>query len=250
MKTYVVKAAGGNATAVNVCNQAMTESWYREIGQKQLQTLVGQEVEQVGFFIKTANQFQMSGGEFCGNGTRAAGLVCAIETGILINTFLTSGFDGPVTVDCRSIQMNETYVTGRFPGLDLVTKQMKTSRYGLVDVIDMEGIVHIIIPAMMPENYIKIHKEICTELGMLQRAAVGVDWISSVDSLVARLDPVVWVPSINSYFYESACGSGSMAVAKACGVTKVLQPSGEIINVEITKDQVSLGSEMRVTYIN
>lgn len=58
-----------------------------------------------------------------------------------------------------------------------------------------------------------------------------------------KMEPVVWVRSISTLFYETACGSGTTAVGLVEAVRNgvdvnipVLQPSGMQINIEVGFD--------------
>lgn len=69
--------------------------------------------------------------------------------------------------------------------------------------------------------------------------AAGIIYVESA-SQVAVIVPVVWVRAIQTLFVETACGSGSMAVALQQAFTtnnnltmRVQQPSGEIITATV-----------------
>ena len=72
---------------------------------------------------------------------------------------------------------------------------------------------------------------------LLKEEAAGVMFIERKDGKII-LSPVVFVKEINTLFYETACGSGSVAVGiyesfknKGSVNIDILQPSGEYINV-------------------
>jgi histidine racemase len=64
---------------------------------------------------------------------------------------------------------------------------------------------------------------------------------SKVGEQLIKIEPIVYVRDINTLFYETACGSGSTAVALVESLkTKnnkteldVLQPSGKLISVKV-----------------
>ena len=60
------------------------------------------------------------------------------------------------------------------------------------------------------------------------------------------IEPVVWVRAIDTFFHETSCGSGSIAVAASTGQQEIVQPSGETITVTISASGVELQSEMEV----
>ncbi|MBP7841674.1 hypothetical protein KA037_03315 [Patescibacteria group bacterium] len=67
---------------------------------------------------------------------------------------------------------------------------------------------------------------------------------------IISLYPVVWVRDMQTFIFESACGSGTIAYAlytyqltKSTHVS-VLQPSGSILEVEISDDLIHLIGEV------
>jgi hypothetical protein len=112
--------------------------------------------------------------------------------------------------------------------------------------VDMGGIVHILIDASdLAFNsdkavYEECVRDVVAQAGLADRAAVGLIWRSRGPDGTLRIDPVVWVNSVDSFYYESACGSGSMAVAIAeswsqqTGVSlAITQPSGDVVTCTI-----------------
>lgn len=70
--------------------------------------------------------------------------------------------------------------------------------------------------------------------------AVGVIFCERENDLL-KINPIVWVKSINTTFYETACGSGTIAVAileafqkKSSQSIDIIQPYGMIITAEVT----------------
>ena len=66
----------------------------------------------------------------------------------------------------------------------------------------------------------------------------------SQDAVV--MHPVVWVRESNTFYYESSCGSGTIAVGRVTGVPSIVQPTGMSISAEISEDSVVLKSEMEM----
>ncbi len=69
--------------------------------------------------------------------------------------------------------------------------------------------------------------------------AIGVVFIEDVKEKI-KIHPVVWVKSINTLFYETACGSGTTAVAILQAVKNnksqnldIIQPSNQVITARI-----------------
>lgn len=243
MKTYVIKAAGGNPTAIRTIKNQLTRKQFEKFGADLMLETESFGVEQAGFLVQKDSQFhfEMSGGEFCGNAARSAALVISQITGKPENSFTMSGYKGVVQshVDGNNVRCE-------FKGLPTLKKESLFNGAKLT-VVDLGGIVHVVIEDEFPENYKIVHKQITQELGLQNRDAVGVLWIQKNGKSV-NLNPVVWVKSIDTFFYETACGSGSIAVVKATGVKEVTQPSGQVINATITKDSVVLESAMEIVF--
>jgi diaminopimelate epimerase len=107
--------------------------------------------------------------------------------------------------------------------------------------------VHVVVLGKMPEDYETVHRRIVNELGLENRDAVGVVWVRYLNHASrVRIDPVVWVRAIDSFFYETSCGSGSIAVGKVTKETKLEQVTGQKILVKFEGENLTLSSEMEV----
>ena len=247
MKNAIITAADGNATAVGIITDKKDRKWYEEEGNKLMNEMQSYKVEQVGFLIQTDNHFEMSGGEFCGNAARAAAMLFSrLQNQNKIN-FTMSGYTGIVSANVSWISNTKAYVTCIFTDLPSEPRSVLLNNGTKAIVVDMGGIVHVIIEGPMPKDYEVQHRIITQELHLNERSAVGVDWIVSGSDYVL-MHPVVWVKSINTFFYESSCGSGSIAVAVATKKTDIKQPSGKIIFVFIDGNSTALSSDMEITH--
>ena len=115
-------------------------------------------------------------------------------------------------------------------------------------LVDLGGIVHVVLEAAFPaaaEAFRARHRALCAQLDLTARPAVGVVWCERAHGRVA-IHPVVWVREVDSFFYESSCGSGSIAAAAVCGVGTVRQPSGREMDVTLDAAGIALASEMAV----
>jgi len=242
-KVFIITAAGGNATAIQILEESKTRSEYAALGRSLINDYQSQAVEQAGFLIPSQNHFEMSGGEFCGNAARAATILLARETNRSAVTFTMSGFSGLVQGKVRELVGDKSFVECFFPSLPLKVTKLSWDKPAFL--VDLGGIVHVVIEDDFPQEFTSEHRRICQLLNLEEREAVGVVWTKK-NNEEAKIDPVVWVKEVNSFFYESSCGSGSIAVAKALGVRRIKQPTGQIIEVEINQDGVILKSEMEV----
>ncbi len=250
MKTYIIKAAGGNPTVIRTIKSELTRTNYELFGGELMLKNEKFGVEQAGFLIKKQDSryhFEMSGGEFCGNAARSAALVISLLENTQENSFTMSGFENEVSSYVKKIDDLKFEVTCDFPGLPLtITNKMVAGIQ--VKIVDLGGIVHVVIDSLFPkESHKEEHLKILKELSLGDRDAVGVIWINRTKDGIS-IDPVVWVKSIDTYFHETSCGSGSIAVSATTGESSIIQPSGEVISVEINDLKVTLKSEMQIAF--
>ena len=243
---FIITAAGGNATAIQVLNSALSRTEYSRQGGKLAASTAQYDVEQCGFLIPADNHFEMRGGEFCGNAARAAAILFSQLAEKEEVEFTMSGFSRKVHAIVRQSKGSLFDVTCGFIGLQTKTKAV----YALMKratLVDLGGIVHVIIESPMPEDYETQHRQITQDLDLTKRDAVGVIWQQRSGNQVV-IHPVVWVRDGNTFFYEGSCGSGSIAVGKTTGIESIIQPSGQSINVKFIKDSIILQSNMEITH--
>jgi diaminopimelate epimerase len=243
-KVYIITAAGGNATAIKVLMDKKNRSYYALNGSDLIKKNEAKEVEQAGFLILNQNYFEMSGGEFCGNAARAAALLLSKIKQKEKVEFTMSGFNGLVSAKVKTLTETDYEVSCFFPDMKPIIKELALDQPATL--VDLGGIVHVVIESDFPESDFKErHLAISKSLNLLNREAVGVIWVKR-DKTKIRINPVVWVKEINSFFYESSCGSGSIAVACVMKNKKIIQPSGGIIEVRINDQEINLKSRMEV----
>ena len=247
----VITAAGGNGTAIEIIDDPLTRMEYSSRGRLLGENAEKLGTEQAGFIVLSQGHFEMAGGEFCGNASRAAAVLFSELRNARDVSFTVSGFKGVVhaTVDKRADGKYSVYC--RFPGMSVDVRPAK-SRGRTVDVVDLGGIVHVVIEDKFPaqqDTYQEIHHRLTEELNLRKRDAVGVVWVERKGDSV-DIHPVVWVRSVDTFFYESSCGSGTIAACAVTGVSDIVQPTGKIIWAEINDDLVSLKSDMEVIYSN
>ncbi len=72
--------------------------------------------------------------------------------------------------------------------------------------------------------------------------AVGIILLEKEKTKI-KINPVIWVKTIDTLYYETACGSGSLATAiyknSTQGIEKleIMQPSGYSISINLDKKQ-------------
>lgn len=199
------------------------------------------EIEQVGF-VEKGQEYKliMAGGEFCGNATRSAAYYFLQGKSGQIK-IKVSGIDKPIDAGIDNNQ--NTWC--RFPiylGEDVVT-ELETGIYK----VKMNGIVHIVIDNIISQEYLSRKDnitlsamELINKFEVYEADAIGVIFLEKIN-LRLKIHPVVWVKSIDTLFYETACGSGSVAV----GILKsfeynsgqkleIIQPSDQIIYTDVS----------------
>ena len=249
---FVITAAGGNGTAIDIIDRSLSRAEYatrgKELG-KQTESL---GAEQAGFLIPSEHHLEMAGGEFCGNASRSAAILLSeIEKSSSVS-FTVSGFSGQVNADVKSLGGNKFDVVCRFSGLSTVSRNVTLEDGTPATLVDLGGIVHVVIEKPLPQEdeYRGQHKEITKYLDLLNKGAVGVIWITKQQDSSVLIHPVVWVRDVDTFFYEQSCGSGSIAVSKVTGMEAIVQPTGQTIFVTISSDVVTLHSSMEVIDVN
>ncbi len=245
--TYIVTAAGGNPTIIEVIEEPLERSLYEKHGRDLMNIGASSGVEQSGSLILPKNtslpHFEMSGGEFCGNAARSAALILSQFGYGKTFQFTMSGIKKPVLAQVRVIDgisiVDCTFFD--FP-VELKTGEM------VEKIVDLGGIIHIIIHGPFPDEYEKIHQHLRDQFRLNERGAVGVIWVENNKEGKIKIEPVVWVRSIKTFFHETSCGSGSIAVVFAEGLSEaeIVQPTGESIFVKVEGQAVILTSTMEV----
>lgn len=184
--------------------------------------------EQVAFIHD--GRMDMEAGEFCGNASRAYGMLVARQQGITGEVQVAvSGCDHPLSVlvtdDAASCEMP----------LPLWVRQVdvKGNNYTLVH---LGGIAHLIAEDVSPsEAFFTEAEPIFRKMPELE--AYGVIFLDG-DSM----KPLVKVPATDTLFWEGSCGSGTLAAAIARSAVMrdgtfsqaLIQPAG-IVTAEVTR---------------
>lgn len=250
MKTTqkLVTAAGGNGTAIEIIPEPLSRPDYESRGTILCNDFEEFGAEQAGFLVLSDNHFEMAGGEFCGNATRSAAVLLHQEHGEDTVSFTVSGFDGVVSASVASLDDTTFLVKATFPGMQTKISNVVLESGQPASIVDLGGIVHVVVNGEFPSNpedYSSQHRAITAQFGLENRDAVGVTWYQRVGNAIT-MHPVVWVRAVDTFYYESSCGSGTIAVGAVTGTTSIIQPSGMPISAYITEDEVVLESKMEV----
>lgn len=244
---YIVKASGGNPTIIEAIENPLNRSLYEQHGRELMDMGVSWGVEQSGSLIVPKDgsraHFEMSGGEFCGNAARSVALILSrLGYGASLQ-FTMSGIKNPVSAEVRD-DGGVSRVSCTFFDLPL----QLDIKDGSERIVDLGGIAHIILFEPFPKEYEQLHGHLRDRFHLNERDAVGVVWTERNQEGKVKIEPVVWVRSIDTFFHETSCGSGSIAIAVAIGVSEVevVQPTGESIFVKVDHQTVTLTSTMEV----
>ena len=230
-------------------NQTVLQTWSAERANPQAGKLLldlYSKAEQVGFVDIENKRLEMAGGEFCGNASAAAAVLLAIGSSLSTVDYAVSGFENGVTATVAQLADDRYKVRTSFRGMNC-TIDSSTYEGRQVKIVDMKGIIHVLIDDEFPaSNYEALHRAIVQALNLGSREAVGVIWCKRKSEKV-YINPVVWVKDIDTLYYESACGSGSIAAALGTDCHDVIQPTGQSIRVYV--NDASITTECKVAII-
>lgn len=237
MKRFKIFNPGGNKTALVLENCTNEEK--KVINDTILKENL--EVEQVGFLNKENRVLQMAGGEFCVNATRCAIWEClnGKEGNIEINV---SGYKekiiGGITKE------NKVYV--KLPINNNINNIIENK--DKMSIIKLDGIVLLVLNEESSRDYIEALKkdEKKTKIELKEKMketkidekALGIILLENENDKL-KINPIIWVKEIDTVYYETACGSGSLAAAiyknyiEGTNQIEILQPSGGIISIKL-----------------
>ena len=238
---YYIYDMSGNVTALVEANDISDE----------LKKIINDEimkennnVEQVGFVSKDEFKLTMAGGEFCGNATRGSayyylnGKKGEINLKVANDIVLKAGVNenGKAWTEMPLYSGKEFYRKAsdgiyeiRLNGISFIILDEEKSEKYLKDKLNIK------------ENAMKIikkyNKSEAEAIGVIFEEKISGDGIKKAK---IKINPVVWVKSIDTLFYENACGSGTTAVgileSIKAGKSKnldIIQPSNEIITTNV-----------------
>lgn len=190
-------------------------------------------IEQVGFWVtpndKTLDaRLEMAGGEFCGNALRALGAAMYIGTNKTSYRVECSGT--PQTITLRSTR-------------DRSSIQISTDAFfANAKTCSLPGISYILL-----EDFVDKAKaqQLLKDNNYLQLAGSGVVGYKKKNEGFV-ITPIVWVRDVETFFEETACGSGTMALAfqqfilNKKSILTIEQPSTAIFTTSIENNSIVL----------
>ena len=238
MENFKILNPGGNKTAL-VIGDKYSDNQKSQINAKILKE--NPDVEQVGFIDTKENKLEMAGGEFCVNATR-----CAIW-------HYLNGQEGKIKLEVSGYKSK--IIGGITKGKDVyVNMKINKKIDSIIDIKEIFNLVKLdgILLAVVNENdSVNLIKNIRknenkskSELKELMKnfdteeKAVGIILLEK-ENEKTKINPIIWVKTVDTLYYETACGSGSLATAiykrYAEGIENidVMQPSGYSININL-----------------
>lgn len=112
----------------------------------------------------------------------------------------------------------------------------------LLAIIDEENSKYYIEQLRIDESKVKDGLKEVMKTFETDEKAVGIILLEK-EKKKTKINPIIWVKTIDTLYYETACGSGSLATAiYKCYVEgtenlEILQPSGYSININLDKQQ-------------
>jgi hypothetical protein len=107
----------------------------------------------------------------------------------------------------------------------------------------MPGIVHLLVEG---KNSLRSTRRLFEKENLFSRKAAGMIAYSRKNTDTFLIEPVVWVKSVGTFYAESACASGSLALAylfwsrENISRVNIIQPSASMFSIHITKQTIAL----------
>lgn len=191
------------------------------------------DVEQVGFVSfrdeplpedGAAVSLRMAGGEFCGNATMCAAalyMVRAALQGEATVMVRVSGASEPLEVRLARTGGKTFAASVAVPpalGIDFLTLEMSWKGFSgsvCLPVVTLEGITHLIVrPGSEVFDTLKDRETAEAILKLwypfLEPDCLGMMFLGDGDE-IRKLTPLVYVPGVDTMFWENSCASGSAA---------------------------------------
>ncbi len=238
---YKVLNPGGNQTAIVIGDE------YTTVEKKKINDYIlskNSQIEQVGFISLKENKLEMAGGEFCVNATR-----CAIWEYL-------KGKEGKI--DLKVSGASEKIIGGItkdkvvYANLEVNKSIFEIlEKEDIFNLVKIDGILLAVVDEENSKKYIEELrndekkakenlKEIMKKFNTSENA-VGIILLEKENDKT-KINPIIWVKTVDTLYYETACGSGSLAVAiyktsiNGEEIMEIVQPSGYSIKVKLNKN--------------
>ena len=226
---------GGNVTAILKGNFSKQEKI--EISKTILS--LDAKIEQVGFWREPKNpqalaRLEMMGGEFCGNAIRCLAYLIWQQKGE--NNFF---IESSAIIDPIKVKTLSHYAKITLPLKNFELREVKVG-----SLVVVPGISHLIVNQSVSKEDVR---KILIDNGLLENKAVGVISVKKEGNRI-NIKPTIWVRDTKTLYEETACASGSLAVAYFFSRLEyshnfiIQQPSGKDFMVTIVNKRfISLG---------
>ena len=236
---YNILNPGGNKTAlIKGCEYTNNQ---KKLINKMIMDKYSQ-VEQVGFLSNIINRLEMAGGEFCMNATR-----CAIYEYSKENKEKVELSVSGTNKKLIGRKLNDNKVEVKLDIGKNIEDLIETKND--FTCVKIDGILIAILDEEKSKKYIQKLREneettknelkqlMITEIASEEKA-IGIMLLEKESGKI-KINPIVWVKEIDTIFYETACGSGSLGIAiynylkNKDKKIELIQPSGYSINIEL-----------------
>jgi len=237
---YKILNPGGNTTAIVFGNE-YSDKEKKKINDKILKENL--KIEQVGFISIKEKKLEMAGGEFCVNATR-----CAIWEYL-------EGKAGKIELNVSGCK--DKIIGGITEQKDVyVNMQINRKISSIIEkdekfnFVKLDGILLAIVNEENSKCYIEELKndeeKTKSKLKKIMQTfdtdekAVGIILLEKENKRI-KINPIIWVKTIDTLYYETACGSGSLATTilknyiEGIEKLEIIQPSGYSINVNLNR---------------
>jgi diaminopimelate epimerase len=276
---FIIADPGGNITALVVTKVPFADRI--GLARKLLADPYVQrmKVEQVGFvnFGGIIPNLNMANGELCVNATRCAAVLIALKSRRSSVIFKTSGSPSLVKAEVSNIFIGSYCVKVKF-GYEIIQKLsgekliLDSFAVDCIRVV-LTGISQILVDlSILPPSAQKLFSDQNKGLSSAENAgfndlfdqiyrqlpdlsqggAAGFVAFRKLNRWSYQILPLVRVNCLNTIYYETACGSASVALAyqlsKITGKKsfEIVQPSGKKIKIFLGKSEISVESEVKI----
>lgn len=186
------------------------KSLYKKVARDILQK-TDYGIEQVGFVKKAKSnadiRLEMMGGEFCGNASRSIGLLYAKQNNITDRDILVE-ITGSEEVLKVSVDLENEIANIQMP-LPKSIETIEIKELGNFPIVIIDGIYHIIAERIeATEKNFNYFKNVVNNKYEVE--AFGVMFLDRDKNYIT---PVVYVKNTDTTFFESSCGSGTLATS-------------------------------------
>lgn len=227
---YYIVNPGGNITAI------VPGKFTKKLKLKINKIILENEptIEQVGFWvapkkIKAKARLEMAGGEFCGNALRSLGALVS----------LNQKNKKPFWLESSGIKTElKVTVSKNKSAFSMLIKDIRS----LSDICTLPGISHIVTEEIFTKEGAKLLLE---GNSLIDQKASGVISYKK-ERTIYKINPIVWVKATKTLYEETACASGTIALAyilyKKNGIKNlsIKQPSGVVFKTSIKNQIISL----------